>query len=242
MIFYKKYPNYAFTLIELLVVIGVILILAGLLAPTINEGLKRSRQAHCKNNLHQFGIALSQYRHDFNEQMPDWLSNLYPDYINSIETFLCKSDRSGGKEGGKPDNGDPELGQDYQETDDTEYNIYGEDYRNRNTTIKKCSYMYEFANAECSWNLPGAQDIDNDGILTWYEVKIYQLNYGDHFHPGKYNEQLFPAIRCFHHYKEDTIEFTYEGEKHKQPMTINVSFWGNVFLAPIQWEYLHATP
>jgi prepilin-type N-terminal cleavage/methylation domain-containing protein/prepilin-type processing-associated H-X9-DG protein len=69
-------PGLAFTLIELLVVIAVIAILASLLLPTLTRAKVAGRITYCKNNLHQWGIALSAYTTDF---------NVYPIYGGSID-------------------------------------------------------------------------------------------------------------------------------------------------------------
>jgi prepilin-type N-terminal cleavage/methylation domain-containing protein/prepilin-type processing-associated H-X9-DG protein len=51
----------AFTLVELLVVIAIIGALAGLLIPAIRAARASSKNAACKNNLRQMGIALDLY-------------------------------------------------------------------------------------------------------------------------------------------------------------------------------------
>ena len=71
---YKK-PNSvnsknSFTLIELLVTVAIISILASILLPSLAEAREKAKQAVCKNNLKQHGLAISMYEDDNDDYFP----------------------------------------------------------------------------------------------------------------------------------------------------------------------------
>jgi prepilin-type N-terminal cleavage/methylation domain-containing protein len=238
----RQSPEPGFTLIELLVVIAIIMVLAGLLLPAIAHAREKGRQTHCKNNLHQFSIAVLMWRDEHKEEMPPWLSTLYPSHgISSPKSFLCKSDLYKGGDGCKPDiqhlplsvvdigQGPPDNG--YPEVDDADFNAAR---TNGNSAIARSSYLYEFVSAPCAWYMrESAWSANLPHGSSWSAVKAYQLKHGDPGHSGTYMESMFPIIRCFHHCTERTIE-TVTGTN--QPMTINVSYAGNIFEGPQKWE------
>lgn len=233
----------AFTLVEMLVVIAVILILAGMLLPALNKAREKARQSNCENNLHQFSVAVMLYKQDHRDNMPPWLSSLVPQYIPRGDIFVCKSDRTEGSDGSKPnapgggpDDDHPVLDKQYSETDDN---------KGRNG-ITACSYLYEFSAATCDWwngyivSGGSSDDLDTngDGIVSWCEAKVYQLAHGDNTNGNTpYDETCFPMIRCFWHFQEMSYRVIHPLDgPQKLGLTINVAYAGNVFRAPVTWE------
>jgi prepilin-type N-terminal cleavage/methylation domain-containing protein len=60
----------AFTLIEVLVVVAIIALLISILLPSLSQARAMARSAMCKTNLHQVGVALSEYTASYKEAFP----------------------------------------------------------------------------------------------------------------------------------------------------------------------------
>ena len=88
-----------FTLVELLVVIGIIVVLAAVIAPVGRSLIIRSHAVNCSQNLRQIGMASMMYASDNNMTLPQsthqkstggksWLTSLQP-YASGTITFKC---------------------------------------------------------------------------------------------------------------------------------------------------------
>jgi prepilin-type N-terminal cleavage/methylation domain-containing protein/prepilin-type processing-associated H-X9-DG protein len=79
----------AFTLIELLVVISIISVLMAILMPTLRRVREQAREVACRQNLHQYGLAVMMYINDNDGRFPlpggcltgdDGVPSNYPSY------------------------------------------------------------------------------------------------------------------------------------------------------------------
>ncbi|MBN1587361.1 MAG: type II secretion system protein [Candidatus Omnitrophica bacterium] len=78
-----------FTLIELLTVIAIIGILFTFLTSGIQTARRKAAQAKCASNLRNIVVGCQMYASDHNERFPKSLDDLYPDYVDNLEVFMC---------------------------------------------------------------------------------------------------------------------------------------------------------
>ncbi|MDD3546322.1 MAG: type II secretion system protein, partial [Kiritimatiellae bacterium] len=230
-----------FTLLELLVVIVIIGILGSALVVSVQSGYKQARQANCKSNLRQFGVALTIYRGEHDNRTPDWLSNLYPDYVDDRSLYVCRADYYGGRAEPRPNalTGQPGIGKNDIDTKKSFWDNKNNSDSKRNPAIECCSYLYEFSAATTSWRVPPAARGGTPNPSSYYcmrDYKMDQMNYGDKASLDKNDNYIphsasrIPIIRCYHHWKDQRI-LGYANETASRPskqfITINVAYAGN---------------
>ncbi len=74
-----------FSLLELLVVVGLLVLLAAVLLPTLGAVQQAARQAACLSNLRQLGLATQGYATDFRSYLPQ------PDEDDDIPTATARA-------------------------------------------------------------------------------------------------------------------------------------------------------
>ncbi len=89
-----------FTLIELLVVIAIISILAAILFPVFARVREKARATSCLSNLKQFGLAIEQYKQDYDGKFPSarwaggagrWYDHYLDAYVKNKQIQICPS-------------------------------------------------------------------------------------------------------------------------------------------------------
>jgi len=241
-----------FTLLELLIVITIIGILAAALTTSLRIGMKNARQADCKSKLRQLGVALSIYRSEHDNRVPDWISNLYPEYVDDRSMYVCFADGEKGR--------DAPVSPMYLNKILDQYNFY----RNatawdnergagptRTLAVTRCSYCYEFSAAPGAGNwykgapLPQHEQEALALIGTIGEYKRIQMTYGDENNRSPQGVQMpypasqIPIVRCCHHWKDQSIlgrRSSSSATIERMPIVLNVAYAGNVFISCPYWE------
>jgi prepilin-type N-terminal cleavage/methylation domain-containing protein len=227
-----------FTLVELLAVIAIIGVLAALLLGGVMMARNSAKMARCKGQLKQFSAAIDTYKYDWDQDYPWYLSRLFPSHCDNSELFICPTDWSDGADGGVPNTVKgtqtsfmPAAADQFPETDDTENNNLSNSggfptsswppmpYQYfRNQAITRCSYLYEFSMADCSFG--DAQPGD-----TWCDYKQRQMKEGAFGH--------VPIVRCFWHAQQQKNGQAYVAGAHI--LNVGVGDRGIFFSRP-KWE------
>ena len=238
-----------FTLFEMLVVIGILAILSAALVVNVQSGYKQARQTNCKSNLRQFGVAITIYRGEHDNKTPDWISNLFPEYVDNLSMYICRADKNGGQDTPRPPDllkaiGDPGNATDNDPFWDNQKNGASERNNGQGSGgfVKRCSYLYEFSGARIGWG----SDINGYTVppnQTMGQYKLAQMTYGDsnseiNGNQVPYSASRIPIVRCYHHWRDQKVYGRGgSGQKiSRQPITINVAYAGNVFVGPTWWE------
>lgn len=229
----------AFTLVELLVVIVVIGILSSALVVSVQSGYKQARQTNCKSNMRQLGVALTIYRGEHDNIVPNWLSNLYPDYVDDRALYVCRADTIHGTGQPRPTgllSVKPTIKNQIDSSSSFWDNSKNTSDPTRNQAVTCCSYLYEFSNAAPpGWKVKELRS-------SMREYKIDQMTIPSVIINNvlvPYSASRIPIIRCYHHWNDQKILGHANGDTTaitKEYITINVAYAGNVFVGPLYWE------
>ncbi|KAB2668302.1 MAG: type II secretion system protein [Verrucomicrobia bacterium] len=63
-------PKSGFTLTEILVVVGIIALIAAMMAPSITKTIHNARRVRCASNLRQVGIVFAAFAHEHQDHYP----------------------------------------------------------------------------------------------------------------------------------------------------------------------------
>ena len=178
----------AFTLIELLVVMVVILILVGILIPTITMIRRQAKDAQCTSNLQQLGIGITAFQQENNNYFPQSLSQMFSkgQTLEGEKPTILLCPHDGTKGGSKSFNRHPSMGDTSELYDPTHAGFFAYD------TLKH-SYMFEAAYVGLGSTALGWWP----GFATWADAKVNQLKKGRS--GGPYRPEDFPILRCFWH-------------------------------------------
>jgi prepilin-type N-terminal cleavage/methylation domain-containing protein len=161
-------PRAGFTLIELLVVVAIIAVLVAMLLPALGQARQNAKRVVCGNNLHQLGMAITQYAQENHSQYPvgTWfvrpytqdasskftLDRVLKPYTSTLEVFFCPL---------------------------------------QDTSVAKGVHDWAMANGDLCW--PGLGMVD---VLTYYYLANYPFPYGDVYRtqtPAIEDWSLFPS-------------------------------------------------
>jgi len=106
-------------------------------------------QKECMKNLDAIGKAVLAYRDDHTGEMPDWISDLYPQYLENPKLLICPADKKGGVPAVFSAYKDPKM---------------------------PCSYLYVFGPMEFV-DSSGLHRLDPSKDYTFKELSIMSMKY-----------------------------------------------------------------
>ncbi|MCP4594658.1 MAG: prepilin-type N-terminal cleavage/methylation domain-containing protein [bacterium] len=111
----SKIRSRGFTLVELLVVVSIIALLIAILLPSLKKARDQAKDASCRSNLHQLGIAIQYYMQDNADRLP-WIQGKkvtddqysapfrqyhqifhFLPYIKNLDIYVCPHAGSSGR-------------------------------------------------------------------------------------------------------------------------------------------------
>ena len=236
----------------MLIVIAILAILSAALVTNVQAGYKQARQTNCKSNLRQFGVAITIYRGEHDNKTPDWISCLYPEYVDNLSMYICRADKNGGQDTPRPVDLVNSITGFRNETDNASFwdNNQNNDQKRNNGQgvsgpVKMCSYLFEFSAATTTWRVPveaRGGTANNAQGYCMRDYKMDQMTYGDRQENGiylPYSASRIPILRCYHHWRDQRVygrDSGASGPVRKQRLVINVAYAGNVFVGPPSWE------
>jgi type II secretory pathway pseudopilin PulG len=166
----------------MLVVISIIMILAGMILPTLSGARREGRIANCMSNLHQIGIALHLYAKDHGDGNPDayppWLTLLLTSggknpYLPDPRVLYCPEDGSSGKDGGRPsrlkthydgEGVQPIRQFEMADVDPHSGPLNGQGPKNSEDGGANCSYLFEYCGEPCDWIYSGGPPVSSSDL------------------------------------------------------------------------------
>jgi len=232
----QKYRT--FTLIELLVVIGIIAILAAMLMPALGKAREKARQTECMNQLKQISLGIEMFKSDNRGKFPPWISNLYPDYINTKKVYQCPMDKDTSSKS-DPHPYDNDLAKKFYEIEGNKGVEHDPNVGTEKNQVPHVSYLYQMNNGSSEGVASSWFSTSEEESPTIADCKEFQLRYGNQdakkAHPddpgGPYDPTVFPIVSCFFHVKKNK-----DGIEHYAPV-LQISYSGNFFMSKTRWEY-----
>jgi len=94
-----KRPRLRLTVVEAAIGIGLTLILAAILLPSLARARGAARRSSCANNLKQMGLVFKMYANEWDGRFPpvsrifnNWMVDLramYPEYLTDLSVLVC---------------------------------------------------------------------------------------------------------------------------------------------------------